>query len=253
MQERQTKVKSLGRAIDIVDAIIELDSPSLTAISDKTKIPDSTVHRYLSALQQEGYIVCNGDEYELGLQFLRTGRLTQMKRKEYQLAKPITENIAEQTGERAQFAVAEHDCVFGVHMASGERAVETDNYIGKPNPMYATSTGKAILAQWDEGKILDLVDSRGLHSLTENTITDVDELLEELEEIKETGISFNWEENTEGLHAVAVPVNGSDGVIGALNVSGPAHRLRSNQFEEEMPDLLLGSANELELRIKYSE
>jgi IclR family acetate operon transcriptional repressor len=37
-----------------------------------------------------------------------------------------------------------------------------------------------------------------------------------------------------------------------LSVSGPIHRLKGEWFEKEIPDLLLGTANELELNIRYS-
>lgn len=253
MQETEIEVRSIDRTFRIIDAIINLETPTLTAIAEETGIPESTVYRYLSSLRQMGYVIRDDDEYELGLQFLRTGRLAQTKRTDFQYAKSITEELAAETSERAQFTVAEHGYVYGVYKAAGERAVETDNYIGKPNPMHATSTGKAILAQWDEEAIRELVDWRGLPALTDNTITDVDELLDELETIERTGISYNRQENTDGLHAVAVPVNGPDGVLGALGVSGPAHRVCGEGFETEIPALLLGSSNELELRIRYSE
>lgn len=78
--------------------------------------------------------------------FLRIGRKAQKKQEGYQFAKSITEEIADETNERAQFTVAEHGKVIGVYKATGERAVETNNYVGKPNAMHATSTGKAILS-----------------------------------------------------------------------------------------------------------
>lgn len=253
MEESQTEVQSIRRTFSIIKTILELDNSSLTSISEETDIPKSTTYRYLKSLQEEGYVVRTNDEYQLGLQFLHIGRMAQTKRKEFQYAKSITQEIAANTNERAQFAVEGHGYVCGVHKVAGERAVETDNYVGKPNPMHATSTGKAILAQWDESEVLDLVECRGLPSLTDRTITDVDELLDELETIRQTGISYNRQENTEGLHAVAVPVNLSDGTYGALNVSGPAHRICDELFESEIPNLLLGSSNELELRIQYSQ
>ncbi|SDR07080.1 hypothetical protein SAMN05216278_3461 [Halopelagius longus] len=41
-------------------------------------------------------------------------------------------------------------------------------------------------------------------------------------------------------------------VGGGMSVSGPSHRLKGEWFEEELPDFLLGAANELELNIEYS-
>jgi len=40
--------------------------------------------------------------------------------------------------------------------------------------------------------------------------------------------------------------------LGALSVSGPAHRLRNERSERDLTDRLLETANELELNIAYS-
>jgi len=74
-----------------------------------------------------------------------------------------------------------------------------------------------------------------------------------LETIKERGFSVNDQENLEGLKAIGAPIPGTDErVIGALSVSGPTHRMKDEYFEVELPDLLLGVVNELELNIAYS-
>lgn len=45
---------------------------------------------------------------------------------------------------------------------------------------------------------------------------------------------------------------GPDGeVIGGLSVSGPINRMDSEWFDEELPKLLLGATDELELNITY--
>jgi len=86
-----------------------------------------------------------------------------------------------------------------------------------------------------------------------NTITDPQTLYAELERVRERGYSVNKQENIEGLHAVSAPVMDTNGhVFGALSVSGPTHRMKGEWFEDELPDLLLGAANELELNITYS-
>lgn len=92
----------------------------------------------------------------------------------------------------------------------------------------------------------------GAPRLTPNTITDEEELLEELERTRERGYALNDEESTSGLRAVSVSITDSDGsVLGALGVSGPTHRFTNGRFEEELPDILLGVVNGLELDIQY--
>lgn len=44
-----------------------------------------------------------------------------------------------------------------------------------------------------------------------------------------------------------------DGIVsGAFSVSAPAHRLEDQRLRSELPKLLLGVANELELKIAYA-
>ena len=99
----------------------------------------------------------------------------------------------------------------------------------------------------------DEIIGRGLERQTQHTIVDPDALRTELDEIRERGYAFNIEESTNRLHAVGAPVTLPDGrVLGAISVSGPSHRMKGDRLEHEIPDLLLGIVNELELNIMYS-
>ena len=164
----------------------------------------------------------------------------------------MVDELSEETGERAQFVVEEHGYVRYVHTAAGDHAVYTDSGLGKGVGMHTTAAGKAILSRYPESAVRALLERRGLPPATENTITDEDALFEELAAIRERGVSFDDDEWIVGLRAVGVPVCGpDDDVLGALTVAGPTRRLKGPWFEEEIPDLLLGMANELELKIAY--
>jgi DNA-binding IclR family transcriptional regulator len=78
-------------------------------------------------------------------------------------------------------------------------------------------------------------------------------LLDELDAIEDRGVAFNDEEQLDGVKAVGVPVDGSDGrVVGAFSVASPANRMTEDRFEEEIPKTLLGVANEFELENSMS-
>jgi DNA-binding IclR family transcriptional regulator len=110
-----------------------------------------------------------------------------------------------------------------------------------------------MLAAMPTEKVSRIIEQTHFVEVTDETITDVEELQQELAEIRERGYAFNREENLDGLHAVGVPVKDPNcGVIGGLSVSGPSHRLTGDLFEDELPTLLLGAANELELNIAHS-
>ncbi|OYR95906.1 transcriptional regulator [Halorubrum sp. E3] len=213
----------------------------------------STVHRHLQTLEQLGYVVQRDDGYHVGLRFLEVGVTARSSFRGYDLVRQKVEEIAEATGERAQFFVEEHGKAVYLARAAGDQAVRTDPGLGSRIPLYAASAGKAILAELSEPDLFDMLERMSFEPVTDHTITDPDDLRAEIEAGRERGYFFNREESLRGTHAVGVAICGPDGeVIGGLSVTGPSHRLTGERFESELPDLLLGAANELELNIAHS-
>lgn len=248
----QSGVKSVRTSLDIIEALYARDGARITELADDLDVSKSSVHRHLSTLRQANYVTKEGDIYYLSLQFLELGTYVRYRKEVSQLAEPMVEEIAEATGERAQFVVEEHGYVRYVHRATGEHAVKTISGLGKRVRMHAVAAGKAMLATEPDDRVRAIIDTHGLPAFTENTITDEERLFEELAEIRERGVSFADGEVVAGLRAVGVPVRGPDGrVLGALTVAGPAHRLTGDVWRSRIPNLLLGAANELELKIEY--
>ncbi|MFC6767674.1 IclR family transcriptional regulator [Natrinema soli] len=246
-------VKATRTTFEIIETLAEADGGQITEIADELGLAKSTIHRHLATLEDLEYVVKDGDRYRIGFRFLELGEGTKKRTDTYQMASQKVKKIAEQTAERAQFVVEEHGKAVYVFGETGEHAVQTDSVIGKYRPLQSMAAGKAILAYLPEERVEEIIQQHGLPSLTENTITDEDELYEELEEIRERGYSINDQETIPGLRAIGVPIECPDGgVFGALSVSGPTHRVQGDRLEETIPNILLGTANELELDMKYS-
>jgi len=126
---------------------------------------------------------------------------------------------------------------------SGKYAVWTYSTVGKQFHLHQTAAGKAILSRLPRER----VNEWGLPASTENTITDREELLSDLDAVAERGVAFNDEEQLEGVRAAGVPVDGPDGrVVGAFSVASPANRMTEDRFETGIPKMHLGFANESE-------
>lgn len=246
-------VQTTRTALRILERIRDNGGMGISELSRDLGLAKSTVHRHLSTLYDEGYVSKEQGTYFLSLQFLDFGESARTRNPAYPMAGEKVKELATETEERAQFMVEEHGSAVYVYREVGERAVQTDPGIGKRIPLHATAAGKVILAYSPPEQVEEILAARGLSALTEETITEKEALQNELEEIRSRGYGFNKQENVMGLHAVGVPVIGSHGVvIGALSVSGPSHRLTGERLTEELPRLLLGTANELELNITHS-
>lgn len=252
-EDSAESVQATRTMFTIVECLRDSEGLTITEIADRTGYAKSTVHRHLGTLADLEYITRQNDQYHVGLRFLDLGQRARTRYDGYKLAREKVEEIAEQTGERAQFLVREHGKAVYIHRAFGERAVHTDPGIGSRVPLHATSAGKAILAEMDETQMFEIIEQSDFEPITDQTTTDPDELLSELDQIRERGYSTNHQENLKGLHAVGSVVTGPEGdVVGALSVSGPSHRLTGEWFEQELPTLLMGATNELELNIAYA-
>ncbi|GAA0269077.1 IclR family transcriptional regulator [Halobacterium noricense] len=246
-------VQTARTLFDIVQRISDEEGAPLSALAGELDYAKSTVHRHLRTLEDLGYVVKRDGNYHVGLRFLELGVTARNSYRGYNLVREKVEEIAEETGERAQFFVEEHGKVVYLARSVGEHAVRTDPGIGSRIPLYAASAGKAILSELPPQELSDMFEQMSFEPVTEHTITDPDELRSELEAVRERGFAFNREESLRGTHAVGVPICAPDGdVIGGLSVTGPSHRLKGERFEAELPDLLLGAANELELNIAHS-
>lgn len=243
-------VKSSERTFDVLEILRERNGARVTEVADELDLAKSTVHRYLATLRKREYVVKEGDEYAVGLRFLELGQTARYRKPIYELAEPVVEDLAAETEERAVFLIEEHGQAVYVHRATGEHAVRASPGPGERVPIHATAAGKAILAYLPERRVREILDRRGLPARTQNTITSRNELREELERVREHGYAINQEENVRGVRAVGVPIRPNDRVVGALSISGPIQRMQEKEGRDQqnLLNLLLGSANELEIK-----
>lgn len=246
-------VTTTGKVFAILEQLKETDGARVSELAEELGYAKSTVHRHLATLEHYEYVIKEGDTYNIGLRFIDFGEYAKSRKKAYVMAAKKVGELADETDERAQFLVEEHGHAVYVHRGIGKHAVQTDPGVGKRVPLHATAAGKAIFAHLPEPRITRILENKGLPALTEQTITDEDDLRAEFETIRERGYSINSQENITGLRAIGVPIMASnDTVIGALSVSGPTQRMKGAWFEQDLPELLLGTANELQLNIQYA-
>lgn len=243
-------VESVETAFGVIELLAEMDGAGITEIANRLNVAKSTVHDHLRTLEQQEYVVHKNGQYRLGLKFLGHGLLAKDTLVIVKEGKPMLEHIAEETDETVWLVVEEHGKAVYVDVAKGDRAVPTTGSVGRRVPLHVLASGKAILANLPEDRRRALI-NRNLEERTPNTITDPEELRNELATIRETGIAFNKGESCEGIRAIACPVFKNQQVRGAMVCAGPANRMKGDRYKKRMPDTVSGAANELELKLSY--
>lgn len=254
MSQQGTKsVKSVETALRVIEALRDHDGAGVTQLAAEMDQPNSTIHNHLKTLERNEYIVNDGGTYRIGTRFLKLGARTRDHHPIYEVARPEVDRIAEETGELSGLVIEEHGRGVFLYRAKGEQAVHVDTYPGKRIYLHGAALGKALLAELPESRVDEIIDRHGLPALTENTITDPDELHEELEAIRQRGIAFDDEERLAGLRSVAAAVTTDSGdVLGAISVAGPTSRLRDDRFRQEIPDVVRSAVNVINLNVTYS-
>lgn len=246
-------VTTVETAIEVLDKIKNCEEATLDEVSESLGIAKSTAHRHLQTLEQQDFVTRVEDRYRVGLRLLDFGIQARSQRDLFQVASPKVEELAEETSEKVWCFAHEHGRSIHLYGASGSRSVKTRSNEGDRGYLHQTAAGKAILSTFDHDQIETIIDRYGLPSRTEHTITSRAELFDELEGVSDRGYAFNRGESVPRLHAVGAPITDSDGMaIGAISISGPSNRLQGEVLVEELPTLLLGSTNEVEINMNYS-
>ncbi|MGQ3330073.1 IclR family transcriptional regulator [Halorubrum sp. FL23] len=255
--EANRPIKALLTMDDIVTALQKDGERGVTAIAETIDRPASIVHDYLSTLQQLGYVVQNEDTgaYELSFRYLELGGSVRDDVTLYNVAKPEVNALAEKTSsEFVTLSVEQNGMCVALDVVQNDRSISYDFTDGTHFHMHASAVGKAFLAQYSDDRVTEILDRHGMPAHTENTVTDRDELEERFERIRESGVSFDHEEYRMGMASVSTVIKGSTGaVLGGLSITGPAHRLREPDVEEEFRRKLLSARNIIELNYSSSD
>lgn len=130
------------------------------------------------------------------------------------------------TGLASALFKREGNSVVCIAKVEGTSHVRTAAHVGKQMPMHATCSGKSLLAYLSEEEVDVILETAGLPKLTENTITSVPLLKEELARVRSLGYAVDDQEYGVGVRGIGAPVfDGKGRVIGSITASAAAFEL----------------------------
>lgn len=246
-------VETVETAFDVLDLCKRKEGAGVTEIAGELGLAKSTVHRHIKTLESRGLLVRERNDYRISAWFLDYGIHGRNRHRLYDVGRRSTDELAAETDEKVWCVVEEGGVGVHVYGAQGRRSVRTHARVGQRTPLHQFAAGKAILAFLPEERVETIVERHGLAGRTDRTITDRGELFEQIERIRNRGYAFNRGESVPGVHAVGAPVRNESGIaVGAISIAGPANRLQDETLTEELPDLLLGTVNEIEVNLAHA-
>ncbi|MGZ8428909.1 MAG: IclR family transcriptional regulator [Candidatus Deferrimicrobiaceae bacterium] len=249
-------IQSVSHALDVLEEFQgDVDELGVTELSKKLKLHKNNVFRILATLQSRSYIEQNkaNENYRLGVRCLELGQTFIHQRGMLKQAKPILQELAEKTGETSYVSIMRENEVVYLDSVEPEITVRVVSRLGLHMPTHATAAGKALVAYESEEDLRKRFGEE-LKGHTGNTFRTIDELLRDLEVVRERGYATDLEEFEEGLRCIASPIRDyTRKVIGALSVSGPAHRLTDEKIQMTFSGEVVRLGRELSTRLGFRE
>jgi DNA-binding IclR family transcriptional regulator len=218
------RIPVIDKMMQIIEEIrVAGTALSITTITEKTRIPRSTVYRVLNTLSSHGIITRNANgDYSLGfgLVALAASVDTDVSRDELiRLSHPVLSQLANDLGETCKLSVLEGMAVEVIDVVQSTNPMAPSSRIGSQFPLHAGAASKLLLA-YAPDKLVQTVVREKLEQFTDNTIVDKAALLDELAAIRAAGISHDAGEWNANVHALSAPVFRAGGTaIAALSVT----------------------------------
>jgi IclR family acetate operon transcriptional repressor len=244
-------VQAVARALEILDTLaLAGRAVGITDIADRVDMPLPTIHRLLHTLIECDYVFQTPRrQYVIGTRLITLARhaggalgVT---------IRPYLTRVVEVVGESAAVAMFDQDLARYISQVPSRHAMRMFTEVGNQVPLHATGTGKAMLATLPPEEARAILARSDLRQCTPNTITDLDALMRELDQIRTQGFAYDHEEYEIGVQCVAVAIPGS--VRLAMSVSGPPSRLTEQVMNEVALPVLRQTVEEIAPVIEQAE
>lgn len=227
------RVTSLDKALLILELFIDKGRDlSITEICQKLGMVKGTVHRVLSTLVMRKFAQQNSStkKYGLGVRTLEIGMDSKRERFLRIAMAPYLMELFETCGETVNAAVWEYNGIRYIYRLESEALLRISTMAGTRFPGYCAATGKMLLSYFSNDDIRQIYSlDRSLKKYTQNTITSVDKLIKEIEEVRIRKVAIDDEEALVGVYCVGAPILNSKGeCVAAISISAPKNRVTAS-------------------------
>ena len=209
------------------DEAVEDEGLGVVRIADLIGREKSQVSRTLKILAESGFVDRDATtlQYRLGWRFFALAARAGAQRL-LSVAPALLKRLVENVGETVHLSVLQGVEVLTVLSESPPHAVKADGWAGRTVPIYCTSSGRALLFDYDHEALSSLLSGVEFRELRPGTIRNIEELEGSIAFAREQGYALVDEEFEFGLVGAAAPVRDFKGrLVAALNVSAPKFRL----------------------------
>ncbi|MBT52100.1 MAG: IclR family transcriptional regulator [Mameliella sp.] len=227
-------VASLAKGLQVIECFgAETPRLTITDVSNRTGLDRATARRCLLTLHHQGYAEFDGKFFTATPRILRLGMGALASLPLSQLVQPWLDQLSDQIGESASVSILDETEIVYLARAAQRRVMSIGLMPGSRLPAHCTSMGRVLLAALPVAEARILVDRSDLSPRTAHSLTEPDEIMSRIVDVRRDGYSVIDQEVEIGLRSIAVPVMNVRGqVVAALNIGSAATQVRAEDHVE---------------------
>lgn len=203
-------IQSLDRALTVLEYLAKQKSAGVSEIAEHFGFEKSMVTRFMQTFAAHDLVAKDA----LTLKYRMSNGTLQLSYHVLhdnwiiQIAKPHLMELCKMTKETARLCAISNGCSYIIDQVSmdSRQSYQYADIPGTRKPFHCSAIGKIMMAYMEETQARELLEAMDRKQYTENTICNVDTLMEHLRLAKKRGYAENQAEYSDRAYCVAVPI-----------------------------------------------
>jgi DNA-binding IclR family transcriptional regulator len=248
-------VPAVSRALDILELFLQRPTLSAPEITDRLRLPRTTVHELVGTLVERAYLIPVGGQptrYRLGMRLFQLGASFADHLDLAREAQEVAHEVAAACDETVHIAVLDGSDVVYIAKVDSTHPVRMVSAVGRRLPAHCTGVGKMLLSSL-KPEALEARYPRGaqLATMTPQSIGSPSRLRAALVKVREDGLAYDDCESNDAVGCVAAGVYDHTGaMVAAMSISAPTMRW-NEQRRVEWGHLVATGAKALSARLGH--
>jgi DNA-binding IclR family transcriptional regulator len=226
--------KSLENGIQALMFLATKRVAGVTEIAKALHFNKSTAYRIMETLKKFNFVEKNNQtsKYKIGPIVLKLAEHYYSNKLIVSVAKPFIQNLAKITGESIHLAVLANDSAVIVEQIMSDSRIVVNAKIGNAEPIQYSSVGKCLMAYLKKDDLDRILNVIVFKKYTEYSVKNREELIKQLETIRQQGYAIDNKEICEDIVCVAAPIFNSKGECTySLGISGLASAMQGTHLK----------------------
>lgn len=227
MEDKRSGIQVIARAATVLRLLKNNRSGlRLSEIALQVGLPRSTIQRIIAALEVEHFVIADADgrRFMLGPEIAALAAATQYNVVEQ--CRDVLTSLSKKTGETSDLSVLRGNRMVFLDQVSGSHRLQTISSVGEAFPLTTTANGKACLSKLaaDDARLIvqSEWEKRGIDG-------EISAFMAELDTIRETGLAYDMEEQSDGVSAIGISFRDMTGDILSISVPVPSSRFEATR------------------------